>query len=615
MAPSSTANPDTFNPVDTAAVRRGGGAGAKRRDWGPVVEGILLLLSPVVIFYVVRVRFMAPQDMVDPSLHTAYIVHPHDLWTRFYTLLEPTGRNREGARVGFLIPARIGFLLFGAVRGFAATRYVFALVSVVPTYLLLRRIFGRAAGATGVLVVMTCPVVLTAWGTDYPDAAVVSYLTGGLACLAMPSDRRRIWWVGAAGFLFTMAVWALASSVPLVGVTVLCYVVIGLRRAPAQTVRDLGCLAAVAAVTTGALFLGSALFLDRADFLTPTLSGMRYLESPSDITVWHSTSWRWAPYFDYLLVPPVVLGVWAAASTRRLRDMPAAQLLIGLAGAAQLLVFTGLQFLGSVWTLEYHYFSSQLWGAVCLMLSVGLAGLARPLLARASTSWLLPAAVLIVPLIYETDPHPPAFEWAPWGLVLAAVGVGLATTARLLGRPARNGARVATAAALIFAVTADVLFLTTAPGPVHARLPGTVGYPAPAYASALGGNATSSVDEYRVETELPAFVGNATYANEQLLMWVDLWNVVSPELGPAGMYHSFFNTLPSALPRLTSAGRTMIQDRRPSEVLLLAQSSVDFPAAVTALSVYRPRVLRSTELRSGAYVLYAAVVVLGEYAR
>lgn len=560
---------------------------------------------------------MAPSVLPDPALHTIFIVDPRDVFTRYAAVYADSARLREGARVGFVVPARLAYLAFGAVPGFLVTRYALALVAVAPVYLLLRRLYGSPAGMVGILVVLSSPVIVTAWGTDYPDSAVVSYTLGGLACLAMPcAQRRRRAWLAPAGALLVMAVWSHGVAVPLVGVTLAGYLGVRLVRDRAGLPGDLAVLAVAAAAVTGLLAAASAVVIGQADFIGPTWQAFRYLAHSSQMAVWHSANWRWAPYVAYLLVPPAVLCAFAVAVTRRGRAVPSPVLLVGVVAAGQLMVYVWLQFAGTVQTLELHYFSSTLWAGVCLAFAITVAELAQPLAERPLARWLPAAVLLAVPLGYETLPHVRPFGWALFGAVLAAAVVAAAIAARECSR-IRPPLAAATAIGLALAAFAGAtLVLTVAPIPHHPRLPGTTTLdPAPAYSTALGGSGAASIDSYRIATALPAFVGQATYRGEQLLIWRLTSNPADYLNYDTGMYHDGFNRLRGSSPNLTGRDRDKLQARRPAELLLLGSSAAPFPAALHALAAFRPALTRAGELRAGRLVLHVWVIRLGIYYR
>jgi Dolichyl-phosphate-mannose-protein mannosyltransferase len=569
-------------------------------------------LSPPLAALVLRLRLMAPSVLPDPAMHTVYVVDPRDVFTRYATAYAATARLREGARVGFLVPARLAYLAFGAVPGFFVTRYVFALVAVAPVYLLLRRLYGPPAGVAGILVVLSSPVIVTAWGTDYPDSAVVSYVAGALACLAMPCAQRwRRAWLAAAGVLLVMAVWAHGVAVPLVGATLIGYVGVRLVRDRAGLLVDLALLAMVATAVTGLLVAASAVVIGHADFIRLTWQGFRYLSQPSQTKTWHSANPRWAPYVDYLLVPPAVLGAFAVAITRRRPEVPTPVLLVGVATAIQLVVYAGLQFIGKVQTLEQHYFSSTLWAGVSLTLAITIAELARPLSDRPLARWLPTAVLVAVPLGYEAGPRVTPFGWVPFGVILAGAVIVVAATARGCARIRRPRA-AATAAGLALAVlAAAVLVLAVAPIPQHPRLPHTiVGDPVPAYSSALGGSAAIYIDEYRIVAALPSFVGQATYPGEQLL----IWRPTNTGGEVAGIYHGEFNSLQDTL-QLTHYDRHLLEHRRPAELLLYGNSAAPYPTALRELLHLRPTLVRDGVLRAGPVVLHVWVIRLGLYYR
>src|SRR5262249_41042640 len=143
--------------------------------------------------------------------------------------------------------------------------------------------------------------------------------------------------------------------------------------------------------------------------------------------------------------------------------------------------------------------------------------------------------------------------------------------------------------------------------PAHQKLPGTiVNDKQPPYATALGGSAATYIDNYQIVTAMPSFVGNATYAGEQLLIW-------RPNNTGAifdGIYHGDFNSLQSMLP-LTPYDRQKLKLRRPAELLIYGNSATPYPAALRELRHYRPTLMRAGVLHAGPLALHLWLIRLG----
>ena len=584
--------------------------------WARWLEALGVALSPAVAALVLRLRLMAPSLLPDPAMHTSYIIEGRDVFTRYASSLAGVGLLREGGRVGFLVPARLAYLAFGAVPGFLVTRYVFALIAVAPVYLLLRRLYSPAAGVAGLVVVLSSPVIVTAWGTDYPDSAVVSYALAAMACLVMPSAPRwRRAWLAAAGVLATLALWSHLVAIPLMAAALAAWLGVRLVRERAGLPGDLAVLAGVAVAVTGLLVLGSAVVLGRANFFWLTWEGYRFLSNPRMTAMNHSATWRWAPYVTYLLVPPAVVGAFAVAAIRRGRALPTPVLIVGVMAATQVAVFALLQFAGSVQTLEMHYFSSTLWAGVCLAFAVTLGELAGPLWDRPLARWLPAAVLLAVPLAYEAAPRVPAFGWLPFGVILAVTVIIAAAVAAACARIRQRAAAVVATGLALAVFAGAALVLTVTPIPDHPRFGDrALKHDPPAdYADALGGSATTHIDEYRIITALPGLVGRATYPGEQILIWRISPGKYRYIRDAAGMYHDGYNSLSSHTVRLPRNDRKQIQARRPAEMLLLGDTAEPFPVAVRALARFRPSVARTGVLRAGSLVMRVWLVRLGAY--
>jgi hypothetical protein len=460
---------------------------------------------------------------------------------------------------------------------------------------------------------MSSPVLVTAWGTDYPDSAVVSYLTGALACLAMPCrDKRRPAWLAAAAALFTLAVWSNAAAAPLVAATMVAYFVIYVVRDRRRLLIDALVLAGTAVAVTAGLMLASGLLLGPFDYILPTLRAYAYLNGPALVLRYHSTNRRWILLRPYLLVPAAVVGAFGATFLRRLRAIPTPQLLIGVACAAQIAIFSYLQFLGNAEVLQQHYYSSSLWAAICLTLAVTISALARPLLEHRLARWLPAALALALPLVYELDPNLPAFGWLPAGLLIVLATIIAAVIGRLVVSKATSTRCRPVAATVVAVVIGCSLILTVAPYEHHVPLAGVIDNPVPAYATSLGTSAGDLIDQYRVATELPQFVGSSTYPSERLMMWFPTAQLTTL-IEILGIYHANINELTSTPPHLTLHDRQLLQNRKPAEIVVFDTAS--FPATLAALAPYDPTFLRATVLESGDYALHVWLIALGVYMR
>ena len=584
------------------------------------LEAAAVLLSPPVAFFGLHVARMVRPDMIDPYLYTAYAQNGRDLVERYGDGLY------YWVRLGFILPARAAYLAFGAVPGFYVLRYLLALVAVVPVYLLLRRLYGPAAGALGVAVALSSPVILHSWGTDYPDSAAVSYLFAGTACLVMPTAARRVRlarlvWVTLCGLALALAVHCQFISAPLVAAIVLAYLAVNLRRRPLEVLAHLAVLIVCAAAVTGALAGLAQLVFGSHNIIAPTVTASEHFRTPGQLAKWHSTTWRWVLDDTYLLALPAALAGWCAARLGR-GGVPSAELTVVLAVALQGLLYTGLQFYGSTATLEYYLYSSMLWPGVCLVTALLLVALSRPLLARPWTAALPVALVALLPLLVTQFRHQLQFRLVPAGLVVVAGVAMVALCGRLApklpaswpGGTATRAAAVGTAAGLVVAGCFALTIAGPATLPASRLVPGQAKFPHVNYAGVILGDGRREVDAYRVASGLHLMVPGARHRGDDLMMWYPP-NQSTNINQAAAQYLWHINSLRQTMPRLLRVDQKTLRARRPGLLLLLSVTGDEFPAALRSLSEASldPVVLRTELLAAGSQRLHASLVSLGAF--
>ena len=564
---------------------------APARRVPPWLEAVGLLLAPGLVALLLRtppmsVGLQTRWTMVDPNFYTAYARHGADLIERF------GADDYFWVRLGQILPARLASLAFGDVGGFVVLRYVFALVAIVPAYLWLRR-RSPAVGALAVVVILTSPVVLMAWGSDYPDGAALAYLLAGLPLLVLPATgRRRIVVRALAGLALGLAVHAHPAAFPLVAAALLAVLAsafsrhAGVRRARGRrVVVDLAAAVGGIVVATLLMVLAALLLYGRADLLGPTFDQLTRLQRPDQVRLWHSSTWAWAQRATYLLVPPVVVLAWAWLQLRRLgerppRDEAVVVLATGLGSLAFLVIQAGTGF-----TLEYYFYSSLLWAGACLTTVL--------VLARLSSSWWTVAAVLGLAVLQSVT-GPLRFGAVPVGLAVAALVVVVAAVgSATAGTAGRIGA-------VVF-VALGLLLLTTGQ-PVSSYAAGQVRYPLPDYGAVTGRPDLSRLSIYAT---MASVVDAVPPAGVPALTWVEPPVSGSlPDEIPSRAAAQFLGTahgLSSTMPTLSASDRRKL-DTSPGAQVVLLGSRGGFGPAVEALAPWSPVLERETVLDGTLHV-------------
>ena len=566
-------------------------------------EVALLLVSPALMVLLLRPRVMSPAHMIDPYFYTAYSENGPDLIVRYGV------HNYYWVRVAFILPARAAYLLFGVVGGFYVFRYVLALVAIVPLYLLFRRLSGRAMGAVAVAVFLSSPVILFAWGTDYPDSSAVSYLVAGIACLVMParSRGRRILWVILGGVGLVLAVHSQFSAAPIVAAIVAAYLLVNWRRPIVHAVVDCFWLLATAAAVTVGLMIVSKWALGSSNLIRPTLDTLKLYNTPAIAASSHSTNWRWILTDPYLFAIPVLLAAWVLVRLLTGAKASPAEATVMLALAIQSALYVWLQFFHRQWTLEYYFYSSMLWSTACVGTAFLILRIWRSLPSRAGRSRIAAfvpfCLVLGVPLVLEPFRRSIRFSMSGPGAFIAAAAVlvaGVTVAAR------RYPVLLTTGLACFLGLT---FVLTIGKPPLGSYPKGQAPLPAAEYGTVIANGDRAPLNEYRLITQIHRFVPRAFYKGDDLMVW---WNSKAGDTVSkgAGQYLWIPNSLSLNIPALADSDVALLKQRRPSVLLLLSTTGAEFGPAFDSLVQrgFRPQVLNVEDLRAGPSHLHLEVL-------
>ena len=499
------------------------------------------------------------------------------------------------------MPGRVANAAFGDIGGYYAFRYVLVLIAIVPAFLLFRRLHGAAAGAVAVVAVLSSPVLVRAWGTDYPDSSGVSYLIAGYCCLVMPSQHRVRWaWAAAAGGFLCLAVHSNFIALPLVLCALVVWAASRLRSPVRELLAEL-CAIFVAAVCVSVVLSVAAWFLfGSADIWTPTFHAFNRLRTPEQVAVNHTSDWRWVLDAPHLLVPVLVAMLWFLLFLRRQRGFRNAEALLFATLAAQSAAFAVLQFGLKEQVLEFHFYLSMLWSSTVLVAASIVCELCRSLLDRRGWRWTPAAAILLVPIAVAPVHRHISLRLAP-GLLLAG---GVIVAVFLLVTWAGPKGRLAAMALFVVGAYA----LVVAQSPTSPLLPGQAAFPKPLYGEVFGTDDHTAQDLYIVASDLHKVVPQPPHDGVSMLMWGG--RHLSESGSIAAAQYGWNAHVVRGFPVLDGASIARIRRVEPDVLVLLSDTRAEIPLGVQdVLRVFPGSVVSEpVTLHHGTIALHVCVI-------
>lgn len=276
-------------------------------QWRRLARIAVLGALPALVFFVLKPeRYPLTPNSLDPVFYTGYSLNFDDIMNAV------RDRHYFVTRWSLYMPMRVFDAAFGPTAGRLVWRWLLAaLVATGVALFVRRRGSGFAHQVLCVVLVLSMPIFVRAFMSDYFESTVVSLgIVLAVVCL---DERQNVWTGSLAGGLGALMLVANPFAVFLVGFTIAAALALagGGLRARAAFIGG-GLIAAAAVIGTGWLVFRWRYGIPNV--YEPTITFMRTYQG--DPAAWKSPRLDWLGRFTWLYIPPVLLVVAALMSWR-----------------------------------------------------------------------------------------------------------------------------------------------------------------------------------------------------------------------------------------------------------------------------------------------------------